>query len=42
MNKKPILLAAERDIWVGYTFKSLDIAADGLLLLTQGRFAVSN
>ncbi|MBJ3785028.1 ABC transporter substrate-binding protein [Devosia sediminis] len=28
----------ERDVWVGYTFKSLETAADGLLLLTQGRF----
>lgn len=32
----------ERDVWVGYTFKSLETAADGLLLLTQGRFAVTN
>ncbi|GAB5427532.1 MAG: iron-siderophore ABC transporter substrate-binding protein [Devosia indica] len=29
----------ERDVWVGYTFKSLETVADGLLLLTQGRFA---
>ncbi|WIJ24949.1 ABC transporter substrate-binding protein [Devosia sp. RR2S18] len=28
----------ERDVWVGYTFKSLEAAADGLLLLTAGRF----
>ena len=28
----------DRDIWVGYTFKSLETAADGLLLLTAGRF----
>jgi iron complex transport system substrate-binding protein len=32
----------ERDVWVGYTFKSLETAADGLLLLTQGRFAAGN
>ncbi|HEV7346517.1 MAG TPA: ABC transporter substrate-binding protein [Devosia sp.] len=32
----------ERDIWVGYTFKSLETAADGLLLLTQGRFDAGN
>lgn len=28
----------ERDIWVGYTFNSLDVVADALLLLTAGRF----
>lgn len=28
----------ERDVWVGYTFKSLETVADGLLLLTVGRF----
>lgn len=27
----------ERDVWVGYTFKSLETAADGLLLLAAGR-----
>jgi iron complex transport system substrate-binding protein len=32
----------ERDVWVGYTFKSHETAADGLLLLTQGRFAATN
>lgn len=32
----------ERDVWVGYTFKSLETAADGLLLLAQGRFAPGN
>lgn len=32
----------ERDVWVGYTFKSLETAADGLLLLTQGRFTAAN
>ena len=32
----------ERDVWVGYTFKSLETAADGLLLLTQGRFPAGN
>ena len=32
----------ERDVWVGYTFKSLETAADGLLLLTQGRFPAKN
>jgi iron complex transport system substrate-binding protein len=32
----------ERDVWVGYTFKSLETAADGLLLLTQGRFPATN
>ena len=29
----------ERDVWVGYTFKSLETVADGLLLLSAGRFA---
>lgn len=28
----------ERDVWVGYTFKSLDIVANSLLLLAVGRF----
>lgn len=28
----------ERDIWAGYTFKSLDIVAESLLLLSAGRF----
>jgi iron complex transport system substrate-binding protein len=32
----------ERDVWVGYTFKSLETAADGLLLLANGRFSVTN
>jgi iron complex transport system substrate-binding protein len=32
----------ERDVWVGYTFKSLETAADGLLLLAQGRFPAGN
>lgn len=29
----------DRDVWVGYTFKSLDIVADALTLLAADRFA---
>jgi iron complex transport system substrate-binding protein len=29
----------DRDIWVGYTFKSLDVVADGLALLAADRLA---
>ncbi len=27
-----------RDVWVGYTFRSLETVSDALLLLTLGRF----